>query len=333
MRAAVFTAPGPPSVVKVRDLPDPGVPGPGEVRVRIGAVSVNPIDTYVRGGVVSPGPKPSAEEPRTVGCDWAGTVEAAGPSVTQLKAGDRVWGVSRGIGRDGSTRVVIREPADLCFPTPDGTTDVQAAALGLAAVTAHLGLFRTGELAGPNPGVAFVQAGSGGVGSAAVALAKAAGAAVVTTVGTDEKRAECRRRGADLALDYRDPDLPAKVRAFSKDRGADGAAVWLEIHRDPDLHAAVPLMAKRGRIVLLAGRAAEPSFPLGPLYTRDVSLRGFAMFNATPDELRTAAEGLAGIEPLIGRTYPLAEIAKAHADLEAGDTGERGGKLVIDLAP
>ena len=343
MRAAVFPRTGPPEVLEVRDLPDPGEPGPGEVRVRVGAVSVNPIDTYVRGGAVSPGVPPTADRPRVTGCDWAGTVEAVGEGVKNFAAGDRVWGVSRGIQRDGSAAEVIAEPANRCFPTPDRTTDEQAAGLGLAAVTAHLGLFRTGGLISPDAMDAdedlydanydwdpcvFIQAGSGGVGSAAVPLAKRAGARVAATAGTGAKRSAVEARGANLALDYTDLELPAKLAAFT---GGRGFFTWLETHREPDLHAALPLMQQRGTVVLLAGRSAQPSFPLSSLYTRDVSLRGFAMFNASPAELATAADGVAGIEPLIARTYPLTDIARAHADLEAGDTGERGGKLVVTL--
>ncbi|MFH5805491.1 NADPH:quinone reductase [Alienimonas sp. DA493] len=333
MHAAVFTAPGPPEVLQVRELPDPGEPGEREVRVRVGAVSVNPIDTYVRGGVVSPGPAISEETPRTIGCDWAGTVEAIGPAVTRFAVGDRVWGVSRGIARDGAAAEVLIEREDLCFPTPDDRTDAQAAALGLAAVTAHLGLFRTGGLSERESGdsFVFVQAGSGGVGSAAVALAAAAGHHVVTTAGSEAKRSACRERGAEIAFDYRDPNLADRLGRFSREQGAGGFSVWLEGHRDPDLHVAVPLMRPGGTIVLFAGRSSEPSFPLGALYTRDISLKGFAMFNAAPEELQAAAAGVTAIEPLIARTYPLAEIARAHADQEAGDTGERGGKLVIEL--
>ena len=330
MRAAVFPRTGPPGVLEVRDVPDPGDPEPGEVRVRVGAVGVNPIDTYVRAGTVSPGPRPSDETPRVTGCDWAGTVEAVGDGVTNYSAGHRVWGVSRGIARGGSAAEVIVEPVDRCFPTPPGTADVAAAGLGLAAVTAHLGLFRTGELGREDRGAVFVQGGSGGVGSVAVALAKRAGFGVATTAGSDAKRAACERRGADLAIDYRRPGSE-DLWAFALNHRSEGFVVWLETHRAPDLGFAVPLMAKRGRVVLLAGRTAEPSFPLGPLYTRDVSLRGFAMFNATPDELRTAADGCVGLDPLIARTYPLSEIARAHADLEAGDTGETGGRLVVTV--
>ncbi|QDT18052.1 NADPH:quinone reductase [Alienimonas californiensis] len=336
MRAAVFTAPGPPEVLLVRDLRDPGDPGEGEVRVKVGAVSVNPIDTYVRGGVVSPGPAPSEENPRIIGCDWAGTVEAVGSAVSRFAVGNRVWGVSRGIARDGAAAEVLNESEDLCFPTPEDRTDVQAAALGLAAVTAHLGLFRTGGLEERETGerFVFVQAGSGGVGSAAVALAAAAGYRVVTTAGSDAKRSACRERGAEVTFDYGDPDLADRLEAvLSHERMEEprGFSVWLEGHRDPDLHAAIPLMRQGGAIVLFAGRSSEPCFPLGALYTRDISLRGFAMFNATAEELQTAAAGVARIEPLIARSYPLSEIARAHADQEAGDTGDRGGKLVIEL--
>ena len=341
MRAAVFTRTGPPDVLSVCDLPDPGEPAEHEVRVRVAAVGVNPIDLYVRGGTVSPGVPPAADRPRVAGCDWAGTVEAVGGAVAAFAPGDRVWGVSRGIGRDGCAAEVILEPAELCFSVPDGTDDVAAAGLGLAAVTAHLGLFRTGGLAGggvttggnPRPPV-FIQGGAGGVGSAAVALAARAGAGVATTAGTAAKRAACETRGARLALDYRDLAKAAtkdRLHACCMDHGADGFAVWLETHRDPQLHTAVPLMTRGGRVVLLAGRDAKPSFPLGSLYTRDVSLCGFAMFNTTPAELATAADGCAGVEPLIARTYPLADIARAHADLATGDTGATGGRLVVTL--
>ena len=335
MRAAVFPRTGPPGVLEVRDVPDPGDPGAGEVRVRVGAVGVNPIDTYVRAGTVAPGPRPTDEAPRVTGCDWAGRAEAVGEGVTEYAAGDRVWGVSRGIARGGSAAEVILEPADLCFPTPDGATDEAAAGLGLAAVTAHLGLFRTGEFGRPMPHpqarpTVFISGGSGGVGSSAIALAAEEGGIVATTAGTEAKREECLRRGANLALDYRQSSVE-ELREFVSEYGGQGFEVWLETHREPDLHLAVPLMANGGRIVLLAGRTAEPSFPLGPLYTKDVSLRGFAMFNATPAELRAAADGCAGVEPLIARTYPLSEIARAHADLEAGDTGETGGRLVVTL--
>ena len=331
MRAAVFATTGPPDVLTIGDRPDPGDPGEGEVRVRVAATSVNPIDTYVRAGSVSTGPRASEDRPRSIGCDWAGTVEGVGAGVSGYGAGDRVWGVSRGIARDGAAAEIIVEPAELCFPIPEGTSFVEAAGLGLAAVTAHLGLFRTGGLAatmpdGPEPNV-FVQAGSGGVGSVAVPLAKRAGARVATTAGSEAKREECLRRGADEAFDYRAPKLSVALNAF--DPG--GFAVWLETHREPDLPTAMSLMRTGGRIVLLAGRDAVPRVPLGQLYPRDLSLCGFAMFNAIPEELRTAAAGVAGIEPLIARVYPLDEIARAHADLEAGDTGDRGGKLVVEL--
>ncbi|NNJ25022.1 Quinone oxidoreductase 1 [Planctomycetes bacterium LzC2] len=318
-------------MLQVRERPDPGEPGENEVRVKVGAVGVNPIDTYVRSGAVSAGPRASEERPRVIGCDWAGTVEAVGAGVTKLAVGDRVWGVSRGISRDGSAAEVICEPAEQCFPVPPKGALLNAAACGLAAVTAHLGLFRTGALgeigSGDEESSVFVQGGSGGVGSIAIELARRAGYRVATTAGSDEKRQECLRRGAEEAFDYRDPELIPRLNRF--DPG--GFEVWLETHRDPNVPNAMSLMRVGGRIVLLAGRDAVLTVPLGQLYPRDLSLRGFAMFNASPAELQTATAGVAGIEPLIARTYPLSEIARAHADLEAGDTGDRGGKLVIEL--
>ena len=312
MRAVVLTEPGPPDVLHVRDLPDPS-PGPGEYLVRVAAVSVNPIDTYLRAGTIAPPIGPDGCY--VVGCDWAGTVAAVGPPADDgavdgtdgggpFAVGDRVWGCHRGLlGVPGSTAELLTIPARRLYRAPDALTDAQAAAGALVGVTAWLGLFNTGGLDpghavghGGGPAVVFVHGGTGGVGSSVVQLAKAAGAAVIATAGGEEKRSLCRDLGADLALDYRDDDLPAAVRRFCDERGRSagggGVDLWYETRREPDLAETLPLMAPRGRVVLMAGRDARPCFPMGQFYPRDLSLRGFAMFNATAAESRRAAEHL-----------------------------------------
>src|SRR5205823_8293526 len=181
MKAAFIDSTGGPDAIRYGDLPKPS-PGPGEVLVRVGAVSVNPIDLYVRAGTVAmPLPKPFI-----IGCDLAGTVEAVGPGVQRFKAGDRVWGSNQGLlGRQGTFAEYACVLEDWLYPTPAGISDQEAAAVALTGITAHLGLFRCAHT---QPGdVVFVNGGTGGVGSMVVQMARAVGARVVTTVGSPEK--------------------------------------------------------------------------------------------------------------------------------------------------
>ncbi len=168
-----------------------------------------------------------------------------------------------------------------------------------------------------------------------VQMAKAVGAHVVTTVGSAEKAALCRQWGADAVLNYRTDDVPAGVKAFTKGRGVE---VWYETQREPDFERTVPLMARRGRIVVMAGRQAKPPFPVGPFYVNDLSLFGFAMFNATPPEQRRCAEDInrwlseGKLRVVIGREFKLSEAAAAHRLQEENTLGKAGtltGKIVL----
>jgi NADPH2:quinone reductase len=329
MKAAFIETTGAPDVIRYGDLPRPE-PGADEVLVRVGAVSVNPIDTYIRAGIVAmPLPKPFI-----VGCDLAGTVEAVGPQVIRFKPGDRVWGSNQGLfGRQGTFAEYAAVHEDWLYPTPPGITDEAAAAVALVGITAHLGLFRCASL---QPGeTVFVNGGTGGVGSMVVQMAKAVGARVITTVGSTEKADLCRRWGADRVLNYKTNDIPAGVREFT---GGQGVNVWYETQREPDLERTVDLLAKRGRMVVMAGRQAKPLFPVGPFYVKDLSLFGFAMFNATPTEQRRCADDInrwladKKLQIPIGRTFRLVEAAAAHRLLEENTLHKAGtltGKIVL----
>jgi NADPH2:quinone reductase len=329
MKAAFIEAPGGPEVIQVGDLPRPN-PKPGEVLVHVGAVAVNPIDTYIRSGAV----KMSLPKPFILGCDLAGTVEAVGAGVHRCKGGDRVWGSNQGLlGRQGTFAEYACVHEDWLYPTPIGIPDTEVVAAALVGITAHLGLFRCARLVAGE--TVFVNGGTGGVGSMALQMAKATGARVVTTVGSAEKVAICRGWGADCVLNYKTDDLSAGIREFTKGQGVD---VWYETQREPDLQRTVDLMARRGRIVLMAGRQAQPVFPVGPFYTRDLSLFGFAMFNAAPEEQRRCAEdinrwlGDKKLHVLIGKTLPLAETAAAHRLQEENTVHKAGtlmGKIVL----
>ncbi|MDA1014140.1 MAG: NADPH:quinone reductase [Planctomycetota bacterium] len=330
MKAAYINATGAPDAIQYGDLPDPTV-GPGDALVKIGAAAVNPIDTYIRSGAVGI----AQTFPYIVGCDLAGTIVECGSAVTRFKAGDRVWGSNQSLfGRAGTFAELAAVGEEWLYATPASESDAEAAAGALVGITAHLGLFLHAGLKSGE--VVFVNGGSGGVGSSVIQLAKHAGARVITTAGSDEKREFCRSLGADLALDYRSTSMDDEIRQFTESNG--GINVWFETQREPTLDRTVELMARRGRIVLMAGRAARPEFPVGPFYVNDLRMAGFAMFNATPEEQQASATSInAAFEqgrwkPLIGKTFPLAESASAH-QLQEDNTlnlqGTLSGKIVV----
>ncbi len=323
MKAAFYETTGAPEVIRYGDLPTP-TPKAGEVLVRTAAAALNPIDTYIRSGAVAmPLPKPFIP-----GCDVAGTVEAVGPGVTRFKPGDRVWGSNQGLlGRQGTFAEYVCTSEDWLYVTPNGVADQDAAAFALVGITAHLGLFRCGQLKAGE--TVFVNGGTGGVGAVVLQMAKTVGAKVVTTVGSPEKAQLCRSWGADRVLNYKTDDVPAGVKEFTQGKGVD---VWYETQREPDFVRTIELLARRGRMIVMAGRQAQPVFPVGAFYTRDLSLFGFAMFNATPHEQRVCADAInrwlaeKKLNVAIGRKFPLAAAAAAHR-LQEENTLNKAGTL------
>jgi len=182
--------------------------------------------------------------------------------------------------------------------------------------------------------ILFVNGGTGGVGACVVQMAKILGARVIATAGTDEKVAACRDLGADLAINYRTQDVVAAVRDFAP----EGVNVWWETLREPDFDRAIPLLALRGRMVIMAGREARPPFPVGPFYVKDCSLHGLAVFNSSAREQRAAANAInrwvaeGKLRARIDRVLPLEQAAAAHRLQEESTvqkTGALAGKLVL----
>ena len=218
------------------------------------------------------------------------------------------------------------------YPTPSGTSDEAAAAIALVGNTAHLGLFRDAQL--KRGETIFVNGGSGGVGSVVVQMAKIIGARVITTAGSEEKTALCRKLGADLAINYKTQNVDAVLKEIAP----GGVNVWWEVLREPDFDRAISHLAHRGRMVIMAGREARPSFPVGPFYVKCCSLHGFVMFLATPEEQRACADDInrwlqqGRLRPSIDRVMPLFETAAAHRlqeDNTLRKTGTLGGKIVL----
>lgn len=330
MKAAYIEHTGPPEEIIFGDL-SPPTPAAGQVLVRVEAVDVNPIDTYVRSGMVAM----SLPIPYIIGCDLAGTVEAVGPQANRFKKGDRVWGSNQGLlGRQGTFAEFAAVDEQWLYPTPAGVTSETTAAIALVGITAELGLVRDAKVKAGD--TVFVNGGSGGVGSMVVQIAKAAGARVVTTAGSPEKVQRCRELGADLAINYKTDDVDARIKEFAP----HGVSLWWETLREPDFDRAVGLLGPRGRMVIMAGREARPQFPVGPFYVKGCSLFGFAMFNATADEQRAAADDLnrllsAGkLKPNIDRVLPLSAAAEAHRLQEQNTLHKAGtisGKIVLKV--
>jgi NADPH2:quinone reductase len=321
MKAAFIRETGAPTNIQYGDLPTPEPKGT-EVLVKVGAVAVNPIDTYIRAG----GIKMNLPMPYIIGADLAGTVERVGPDAKRFKPGDRVWGSNQGLfGRQGTFAEYAAVDEGFLYPTPANVDDKTAAAAALVAITAYLGLQKAALKSGD---LLFVNGGSGGVGSTVVQMAKAMGAKVATVGGTDEKVATCKKIGADAAWNYKTDDVDAKLAEFAP----GGVNVWWETLREADFDRAIGKLAPRGRMVLMAGRDARPQFPVGAFYTKDLTLIGFAMFNGTQDEQRAAAEAInkllssGQLKPHIGREMKLSEAAAAH-QLQAENTLEKKGTL------
>ncbi len=170
-----------------------------------------------------------------------------------------------------------------------------------------------------------------------VQMTKAAGAKVIATAGSEEKLSLCRSWGADRVVNYKTENVDAAIREFTSDRGVD---IWFETQREPDFQRMVPLMAFRGRLIVMAGRQAQPTFPVGPFYVKDLSLFGFAMFNASAAEQQVCAEDInrwlaeKKLHPQIGRAFPLAQAAQAHQFLEENTLHRAGtltGKVIVEV--
>jgi NADPH2:quinone reductase len=322
MKAAYINQTGPAGVIIYGDLPNPK-PGPTDCLVKVSAVDVNPIDIYIRAGMIPA----KLTFPYIIGRDLAGTVVECGPQVKRFKPGMRVWASGQGVGeRQGTFAELAAVDERWLHPTPDGVKDEEIVATSLVGITAHLGLVAHAKIKAGE--ILFINGGSGGVGSAVIQITKILGARVIATAGSDQKVGDCRNLGADLALNYKTQDVDAAVRQFAP----DGVNIWWETVREPNFERTIPLLAMRGRMILMAGRDAKPPFPVGPFYTKDCAILGFAMFNSGDEEQAAAARDVSQwmaegkLKARIDRILPLSHAAEAHR-LQEQSTVQRAGTL------
>lgn len=309
---------GDPEVMVLEDVPDL-TPGPGQVLVRIHAAGINPVETYIRTGNYPL--KPAL--PYTPGTDGAGIVEAVGSGVTSVLPGTRVYVGHTSGGTTGTYAQQAVIGATGVHSLPDRVTFAQGAALGVPYVTAWRALF---EKAGAKAGeTVLVHGASGGVGVAAVQIARAAGLTVIGTASTDRGRALVLEQGAHHALDHGDAAYRDEVKRVTNGRGPD---VIIEMVAHVNLNHDLSMIASRGRIIIVGSRGdvqISPRF----IMSSNVLVTGLTLWTATDEELRRAyaglTEGLANgtLSPVIGAELPLSDAAKAHRQvLEPGAHGK-----------
>ena len=252
---------------------------------------------------------------------------------TKFKKGDRVWGTNQGLfGRQGTFAEFALVEEEWLYPTPMGVSDEDIAAIALVGITSHLGLFREAKLKSGE--TIFVNGGSGGIGSTVIQMAKAIGATVYASAGSEEKVNLCKKLGAKAAFNYKEKDIEREIKNVEP----NGVNVWWETSREPDFDKIILSLAVRGRIIIMAGREARPQFPVGPFYVKDCKVFGFAMFNATSTEQMQCANDInkwmaeGKLKPLIDRVLPLSQAALAHKLQEENTIWKRGnlsGKIVL----
>lgn len=305
---------GGPEVLQLAELPLPE-PGPGRVRIKIHAIGVNPVDTYLRGGS-----NPGLPLPYTPGFDAAGVIEAVGPDAAGWKVGDRVYTSDTATGAYAESAVaeigqIHRLPDNISFP--------QGAALNIPYATAYRALFqRANAKAGET---VFVHGASGGVGTAAVQLARAAGLTVIGTGGTEEGRRLVMENGAHHVIDHRAPNYLEELTKLTGGRGPD---IILEMLANVNLAKDLTVVAKFGRIVVIGSRGKIEILPRDAM-SRDASVLGMTLFNTPAAERKAIHAAIeAGLEngtlrPVVGKRFPLAQAAQAHAAvLEPGSFGK-----------
>ena len=319
MRAIRVHEFGDPDQMKLDDVADP-TPGPGQVLVKVAAIGVNPVDTYIRAGVYAVLP----DLPYIPGGDAAGTVEALGDGVKSFAVGDRVYMASVvGGHQTGATTEKAVVPVGELFQLPDNASFAQGATLGVPYATAYYGLFQRGRA---KPGeILFVHGASGSVGTAAVQLARARGMTVIGSAGTERGRQLVLEQGAHHVLDHTADGYMDTLRDLT---GGSGPNLILEMLADVNLASDLDAVAKYGRIVIIGSRG---SIEIAPRMTmgKNVDIRGLALNNCSDDKMRSIHAALqAGLQngtlnPVIGREMKLAEAAAAHvAVLEPGAYGK-----------
>jgi putative PIG3 family NAD(P)H quinone oxidoreductase len=327
MRYVAAREPGPPDVLAIAEGPVPQ-PGPGDVLIHVRYAGVNRPDCIQRAGHYPPPPGASP----IIGLEVAGTVAAVGANVADWRVGDEICALTPG----GGYAEYCVAPAGHCLPPPRGLSLLEAAALPENAFTVWHNVFERGKLAAGE--TILIHGGTSGIGYTAIQYAKAFGAKTITTVGSDDKAAFCRKLGADHAINYKTADFVAEVATIT---GKKGVELILDMVGGDYLARNLRCVAIEGRIVIIAflhGSKAEVDWM--PIMLKRLTVTGSTM-RASPAERKVAIAAslreriwplyAAGrIAPVIHRVFPLAQAAAAHALMESS---LHVGKIMLDVGP
>lgn len=306
---------GGPEVLRLEEISVPQ-PGAKQILVRVHAAGVNPVETYIRSGIYAGLPP----LPYTPGKDAAGVIETIGAQVKSVRVGDRVY--ISGTATGAYAEYALCEAEDI-HALPGNLSFALGAAVNTPYATAYRALFQRAK-AGAGETV-LVHGASGGVGTAAVQLARAAGLIVFSTAGTERGRELAMSNGADYVFDHHSPGYLEKAVAQTKRGGFD---VILEMLANVNLGKDLPALAKKGRVVIIGSRGKVEINPRDVM-SRDAAILGMVFSNTSPDE---TAEIYANIDqglkngtlrPVVGKEFPLAQAALAHeAVMQAGAYGK-----------
>lgn len=326
MKAIEISSFGAPDVLRLVDRPVP-VAGAGEVLIRVSASGVNRPDVLQRKGAY-PAPAGASDLP---GLEVAGVIDsgdAAAMAEAGLHIGQRVVALVAG----GGYAQYCVAPAGQCLPAPEGWSDADAASLPETVFTVWSNVFERGRLQAGE--VLLIQGGSSGIGVTAIQLAKAAGATVIVTAGSDEKCAACLALGADHAINYRTQDFATEVLRLTDQRGVD---VVLDMVAGDYVEKEVGVLAEDGRLVIIAVQGGVKSaINAGLVLRKRLTITGSTL-RARPVAFKTAlakaclasvwpwiAQGK--VKPVVYRSFAASEAAQAHALMESN---AHIGKIVL----
>jgi len=300
---------GEPEAMVLEEVSEPE-PADGQVRLQIAAVGVNPVDTYIRAGTYHIRP----HLPYTPGNDGAGRIDAVGQGVSHLKVGDRVYCAGSLSGTYADKALCA---SDRVFPLPETLSYAQGASVGVPYGAAYHGLFhRAGALAGD---IVLVHGATGGVGTAAVQLAKAYGMTVAATGGTEQGRRQAAEQGADLVMDHKSTGYLGQLMDWTHGRGVD---VILEMLANVNLGEDLKVLAANGRVVVIGSRGPVEINPRDAMQ-KNAAILGMLLGSVSAEEFRRIHAALgagmarATLKPLVGQELSLAQAPEAHRKILA----------------
>lgn len=315
MKSIRVEKPGAPEELMVQEVPLPE-PGPGQIRIKVMAAGVNPVDTYIRAGLY-----PWNHYPYTPGFDAAGIVDQCGSQVSGFSIGQRVYTAGNITG--AYAQYMLCEPAQV-YSLPDSVSFEQGAAMHIPYATAHRSLFNKAQA--QEGQWVLIHGATGGVGLAAIQIARGAGLKIIATGGTPAGLKLLKDQGCDAVLDHGKEGYLSEVPTLT---GGAGADIILEMLANVNLDRDLDVLARNGTIVIIGCRGRVEIEPR-KMMKLDARVMGILLFNTPDDEMsgihRDLVEGLrkGSLVPVIGKTYTLEKAPQSHVEiLQPGTFGKR----------